>query len=42
MTAGPETYGAGFALAALLALVAALVELRRTFARLECATFLRA
>jgi uncharacterized membrane protein len=42
VTAGPETFGAGFALAALLALVAALVELRRTFARLEFVTFLRA
>lgn len=40
--AGPWTYGAGFAVAALLGLVAALVELRRTLGRLEYLTFMQA
>ncbi len=38
---GPWTYGAGFALAALAGAIWALVELRRTFLRLEYLTFMR-
>lgn len=41
VTTGPWTYGTGFAMAALLALIAALVELRRTLGRLEYLTFMQ-
>ena len=41
VSAGPYTYGAGFAVAALAGLLVALWELRRTFSKLEYLTFMR-